>query len=77
MNLNTQESFLTHNFVSNSMLKRLNRVKFHLSNFNYIRNNLTLESAKLYFNAMIMSHMTYCIMSWALACKTTLKSIET
>lgn len=26
---------------------------------------------------MIMSHMSYCITSWALACKTTLKPIET
>lgn len=59
-------------------VKRIvNRMKFNLSNFRFIRNNLTLEAAKLYFEAMIMSHMSYCITSWALACKTTLKPIET
>lgn len=57
--------------------KVANTMKFNLSNFKFIRDNLTLESAKLYFNAMIVSHMTYCMTTWTLACKTTLKSIET
>ena len=55
----------------------VNRIKFNLSNFRFIRNNLTLESAKLYFDTMIMSHMSYCVTSWASACKTRLKPIET
>ena len=57
--------------------KIVNRIKFNLSNFRFIRNNLTPESAKLYFDTMIMSHMLYCVTSWAAACKTTLKPIET
>lgn len=56
--------------------RAVNQTKFNLSNFRYIRNNLTTESAKLYFSAMAMTHLTYCITIWALACKTTLKSAE-
>lgn len=56
--------------------RTVNLIKFNLSNFTYIRNNLTIDSAKLYFNAMIVPYMTYCITTWSLACKSTLKPVE-
>lgn len=58
------------------IIRIVHRMKFNLSNFRFIRNNLTPESAKLYLDAMIMPHMLYCITSWATACKTALKPIE-
>ncbi len=51
-------------------------MRFNLSNFRYIRNNLTTDSAKLYLSAMIMPYMTYCVTTWALACKSTLRPVE-
>lgn len=56
--------------------RTVNLIKCNLSNFTYIRNNLTIDSAKLYFNAMIVPYMTYCITTWSLACKSTLKPVE-
>lgn len=50
-------------------------MRFNLSNFRFIRNNLTPESAKPYFDALIMPHV-YCITRWTTACKTALKEIE-
>ena len=37
--------------------KVVNRIKFNLNNFRYIRNNLTTEASKLYMHAMILSHI--------------------
>ena len=51
-------------------------MKLNFSNFSYRKNNITFEAARLYFDAMILAHMTYCITSWASACKTILKSLE-
>ena len=51
-------------------------VKFNLSNFRYIRNCLNIEAATLYFNAIIMSHLSYCLTSWSQAHKTTLAPIH-
>ena len=53
------------------------RVKFSLANFKYIRNTMTLNSAKLYMNAMIMSHLTYCLTSWGQTNSSTLKPLAT
>ena len=53
-----------------------NVIKFNLSNFRHIRNCLTTNAATLYFNAMIMSHLSYCLTSWAQAPCTTLKSVQ-
>lgn len=54
----------------------MNRLKFNLANFRHIRNNLTTEASKLYFNAMILSHMNYCLTSWTQTGRTTLKPVE-
>ena len=54
--------------------KVVNRIKF---NFRHIRNNLTTEDSELYINAMILSHMNYCLTSWAKTGRTTLQSVET
>jgi len=51
-------------------------VRFHLFNFKYMRNNLTIDTAKLYFNAIIIPYLTYCLTSWAQASSTTLKPIQ-
>ncbi len=40
-----------------------NVIKFNLSNFRHIRNCLTTNAATLCFNAMIMSHLSYCLTS--------------
>lgn len=45
--------------------KNVNRIKYNLSNLRFIRNNPALESAKLYFDTMIMSYVLYCVTSWA------------
>ena len=50
--------------------------KFYMANFRFIRNCLTTEVAKLYFKSMILPHLTYCLTSWAQACCTTLKPIQ-
>ena len=52
------------------------RIRFSLANFKYIRNTLTLKAAKLYMNAMIMSHITYCLTSWGQTNSSTLKPLE-
>lgn len=70
------ESLLIHNFFLYNTQKILNRIKFTVSNFTSIRNNLTRESAKQYFDTMIMSHMSYCLTTWASACKTTLSQLK-
>lgn len=40
------------------------------------KNNWTTEAAKLFMNAMILPHITYCPTSWSETCKTTLKPTE-
>uniref|UniRef100_A0A3P9HG26 ribonuclease H n=1 Tax=Oryzias latipes TaxID=8090 RepID=A0A3P9HG26_ORYLA len=69
--IDTQLTFKSH------IKKVVNSIKFNLSNFRHLRNNLTLEAAKLYYNAMIVSQMTYCMTSWASACRTILKPLQT
>lgn len=39
-------------------------VRFSLPNFKYIGNTLSTYSAKLYMDAMIRSHLTYCLTAW-------------
>ena len=57
--------------------KVYNRVKFSLANFKYIRNALTFNAAKLYMDAMIMSHLSYCTTSWGQTNSLSLKPIAT
>ncbi len=52
------------------------KIKFSLSNFRFIRNSMTMDAAKFYINAMIVSHLTYCLTSVAQGNKTTLKPLE-
>lgn len=56
--------------------KVVNRIKFNLNNFRYIRNNLTTEASKLYMHAMILSHINYCLTSWTQTSRTTLQPVE-
>lgn len=51
-------------------------MKLNLANFRYIRQSLNQEAAKIFFNAMIMPHLTYCFTSWSQGCKTTLRPIH-
>lgn len=51
-------------------------LEFNLATFKSIRNSLSLEAAKSFLNAMILSHLSYCITSWSQANKTNLKSLE-
>lgn len=57
--------------------KVVNRIKFNLINFRHIRSNLTIEASKLYIDAMILSHMNYCMTSWTQTGRTALQSVET
>lgn len=47
--------------------KLIRTVKFNLSQFRYIRHQMSTDAAKLYMHAMIFSHFTYCITSWSLS----------
>ena len=69
--IDSQLSFKSH------VKKEGHRVKFNLSNFRFIRNSMTTDAAKIYMHAMIMSHFTYCLTSFAQANKTALKPLET
>lgn len=53
-----------------------NSVKYNLANFRQIRNSLTNAAALMFLHCMILSHIDYCFTSWALACSTALKPIE-
>jgi len=53
------------------------RIRFCLVNFKYIRNTMTFNAAKLYVNAMIMSHLIYCLTSWGQTNGSTLKPLVT
>uniref|UniRef100_A0A4W5Q9E1 Reverse transcriptase domain-containing protein n=1 Tax=Hucho hucho TaxID=62062 RepID=A0A4W5Q9E1_9TELE len=57
--------------------KVCNRVKFSLANFRYIRNALTFNAAKLFMDAMIVSHLTYCLTSWGQTNSLSLKPLAT
>lgn len=51
-------------------------MKFSLENFRFIKDFLSTEAAKTYFFAMILSHITYCLISLSNTHATTLKPIE-
>lgn len=53
-----------------------NRIKFSLANFRFIRDFMSTEAAKLYFFSMILSHITYCLISWSNTHSTTIKPLE-
>lgn len=65
------------NLTFKSQVKKVcNRVKHSLPNFRYIRNCMSLEAAKMFMNAMIMSHIIYCLTTWSQTSSTTLKPLE-
>ena len=51
-------------------------VKYNLVNFKHIRNCLSLDAAKIFMHAMILSHMSYCITCWGQAGVSTLRPLE-
>lgn len=53
-----------------------NTVKYSLSIFRHIRDTLTQDAAKIYLDAMIFSHINYCISSWSQTSITTLKPLQ-
>jgi len=58
-------------------IKRMtNSIKYNISIFKHIRNRLTIEAAFIYFNAMISSHITYCLSCWSQANETTIKPLR-
>ncbi len=63
---------MIHSSVSNNKLREL-RIEQNLTCLTLDTLEITLESAKLYFKAMISPHMTY----WAHSHKSTLKPVET
>lgn len=63
------------NFKSHAT-KTVNIIKFNLSNFRYIRNNMSTQAAKMFMHSMIFSHITYCLTSWSQADQTTLKPLQ-
>lgn len=56
--------------------KTTKTLKYSLATFRSIRYSLSIEAAKSFFHAMIMSHLSYCITSWSQANKTNLKPLE-
>ena len=68
---------LDSNLTFKKQAKKVTQIgKFNIANFKYIRNCLSMDTAKLYFNTLIMSHLTYCLTSWSQSCKTTLSPIQ-
>lgn len=68
---------LDPNLTFKSHIKKMSHVlKYNLSNFRHIRNSLTVEASKIYFNAMILSYFHYCISCWSQASKSVLKPIR-
>lgn len=66
------------NFFFKTHIKKVcNRVKFSLANFRYIRSALTFHAAKLFMDAMIMSHLTYGLTSWGQTNSSSLKPLAT
>uniref|UniRef100_A0A8C6V2B9 Reverse transcriptase domain-containing protein n=1 Tax=Neogobius melanostomus TaxID=47308 RepID=A0A8C6V2B9_9GOBI len=51
-------------------------IKYNLFTFKSIRNSLTIQGAKTYFNAMILPHLLYGVSCWSQANKSTIKPLE-
>lgn len=51
-------------------------IKYNLANFRQIRNCLSLDAAKIFMHAMILSSMSYCITCWGQAGETAIRPIE-
>ena len=51
-------------------------IRYNLIHFRHIRGCLTLDAAKTFMHAMIISHLTYCITCWGQAGETAIKPLE-
>ncbi len=56
--------------------KMVKTIKYNLANFKHIRSCLSLDAAKTFMHAMILSHMSYCITCWGQAGDSTLRPLE-
>ena len=69
---------INSNLAFKAHIKKVyNRIKFSLANFKYISNALTFNTAKLFMDAMIMSHLSYCLTSWGQTYSSSLKPLAT
>ena len=60
-----------------SHIKKMSqKLKYNLLNFKHIRNSLTVEASKTYFNAMILAYCHYCMSCWSQASTSVLKPIR-
>ena len=52
-----------------------NILKFTLANFRHLRNHMTTEAATMFMFSLIISHINYCLPTWATANSTTLNPV--
>lgn len=51
-------------------------LNYNIANFRHTSRSLSVPASKTYLNAMIFSHIYYCIMSWSQANETVFKPIR-
>lgn len=51
-------------------------ITYNLANFRHIRNSLSLDAAKIFMHALILSHVAYCITCWGQAGETAVRPLE-
>lgn len=59
-----------------SFKKHASKLIKNLSQFRYIRPQMSTDAAKLYMHAMIFSHFTYCITTWSLSTNSVLQPLQ-
>lgn len=57
------------------MLKRCAKTHIQLANVRNLRHNMTSDAAKVYMFPSKMAHLTYCLLVWASADVTSLRSV--
>uniref|UniRef100_A0A3B3BZN4 Reverse transcriptase domain-containing protein n=1 Tax=Oryzias melastigma TaxID=30732 RepID=A0A3B3BZN4_ORYME len=70
LTIDSQLSFKTH------IEKLCKKIKFNLLNYRSIRNEMSLEAAKMFLHSMIFSHFNDCITSWSQAGQSVKKPLE-
>ena len=64
------------NLAFKQHVKKVSRItNFALKNFRHLRNHMSTEAAKMYMFSLILSHINYCLPTWAIASSMTLKPI--
>jgi len=56
--------------------KMCSTLKYTLSAFRHIRNTLTHDAAKIYIEAMIIPHISYCISCWSQTSETAIQPLK-